>query len=236
MKSLRISILCSIFLFAHCFASTEASGVKFKLNKVILTLGAKKWVKTQSAKLQVSINATLTNKNLVMMRADIMSKLNAIAKGDWHITQFNRSQDSSGLEKLFVQAEARVNQSLLSDVNVKAKRVTKPGAKYQVTNVDFNPSLQEMQQAKKDVREMIYQKANKEIASLNAAYPTQKYSLFELVFVSPAQLNRLKPAAYKTNKLQMMVASAPMSSSISVSNEVKENAFVVLASNRKDNS
>lgn len=235
MKRVKMLILCSIFLFVHCYAKNDDNSVNFKLNKVILSLSAKKWVKTQSANLLVSINATLTDTNLVSMRSEIMTKLNTIAKGDWHITQFNRSQDSSGLEKLYVLAQARVNQSLLSDVNVKAKKVTRPGAKYQVVNIDFTPSLEEIEGAKKDVRSMIYQRVNQEIAALNTKWPTQKYTLSRLIFVKPAEMNRMMPRAQKRNQIEMMVSSAP-ASNIAVSNEVKEHAFVELASNRTDKS
>ena len=78
------------------------------MDKVLFQISARQWVSTQSALLTVNINATLNNADLVKARADIMNNLNTIATGEWQLTQFDRSQDSSGLEKLYVAAQARI--------------------------------------------------------------------------------------------------------------------------------
>lgn len=86
------------------------------LDEVTFQVSAKQWVSTQTALLMVNVNATLDNADLVRARADIMEKLTKIAAGEWHLTQFDRSQDSSGLEKLYVQAQSRVNQASLTSI------------------------------------------------------------------------------------------------------------------------
>lgn len=236
MKLFKVYILCSMFVFSHCFADKEADALNFKLDKVVLALKANKWVKTDSASLQLSINATLTNSNLVSMRAQIMKNLNGIAMGDWHITQFNRSQDSSGLERLYVLARARINQSLLTDVNVKAKKASRPGAKYQVVNIDFSPSLKEIELVKKEVRQMIYEQVSNEIEGLNKQYPKQFYTLNKLIFLSPNQYSSLGQGRNKSNKISMMLMANKTPTSIAVSNEIEEYALLELASNRTEDS
>ena len=125
------------------------------LDKVLFQVSAKQWVTTQSALLGVNINVTLSNADLVKARSDIMDRLNKIAKGDWHLVEFDRSQDSSGLEKLDVQAQARVNQTALTDIYQNAKSVSLPGAKYEVMSVEFRPSLEETQAVLAKVRASI---------------------------------------------------------------------------------
>ena len=88
---------------------------------MLFQVSSKQWVTTQTAILNVNINVTLNNADLVKARADIMDSLNKIAKGDWHLIEFDRSQDSSGLEKLYVQAQARVDQASLTDIYQNAK-------------------------------------------------------------------------------------------------------------------
>lgn len=152
------------------------------LDKIFFQVSAKKWVTTQTALLNVSINATLSNADLVKARADIMDSLNKIAKGEWHLVQFDRSQDSSGLEKLYVQAQARVDQSALTNIYQNAKSVSKPGAKYEISGVEFKPSLEETQVVRAKIREQLYQQVNDEIDRMNKAYPKQNYSVSNLVF------------------------------------------------------
>lgn len=202
---------------------------KLVLDKVAFQISSKDWVTTQTALLSVSINVTLTSADLVKARADIMSRLGKIAKGDWHILEFNRSQDSSGLEKLYVQAQARVDQSALTDIYQNAKTVSLPGAKYEVSGVEFKPSLEETQVVKEKIRSQLYQKVNAELDRINRMYPSQNYTVNALVFVDSdaiAQGRQYQAKAMNT----MAMAAAP---AISVSNELVMTAVVEAASNRK---
>lgn len=202
------------------------------LDKVLFQISAKQWVTTQTALLNVSINVTLTSADLVKARADIMDSLGKIAKGDWHLVEFDRSQDSSGLEKLYVQAQARVDQSVLTNIYQNAKSVSIPGAKYEIIGVEFKPSLEETQAVRAKVREKLYQQVNEEIARMNKAYPMQSYSVSNLVFFegdnAPAQ-----PRAYQAKEMNTLVMAAAVQAPLTVSNELVLTAYVEAASNRK---
>lgn len=203
------------------------------LDKIDFQLSAKQWVTTQTALLGVNINATLNNADLVKARADIMERLNKIAKGDWHLVQFDRSQDSSGLEKLYVQAQARVNQEALTDIYQNAKTVSLPGAQYEISSVDFKPSFDETQVVLTQIRERLYQQVNDELERINKAYPTQHYSVSNLVFVDgnnpPPQ-----PRPYQAKEMNTMLAAAvPAAPALTVSNELILTAIVEVAANRK---
>ncbi|MDP3267523.1 MAG: hypothetical protein Q8M40_00605 [Legionella sp.] len=200
------------------------------LDKVMFQVSAKQWVSTQTALLNVSINATLNNADLVKARADIMDSLNKIAKGEWHLIEFDRSQDNSGLEKLFVQAQVRVDQSALTNIYQNAKSVSVPGAKYEVTGVEFKPSLEETQAVRAKIRETLYQQVNEELSRLNKAYPTQNYSVSNLVFVEGAIPQQ--PRAFEAKALNTM-AIAANAAPLTVSNELVMTASVEAASNRK---
>ena len=203
------------------------------LDTVVFQVAAKEWVTTQTALLTVNINVTLNNADLVKARADIMSRLTKIAVGDWHLTQFDRSQDSSGLEKLFVQAQARVAQSSLTNIYQNAKSVSKPGASYEIGTVEFKPSLDEVQNVRTQLRARLYQQAHDELIRLNKTYSSQNYSLNNLVFsegdVMP--LPQLKTFQARVGMVNAMAepAGAP---ALTVSNELVMSAVVQAASNR----
>ncbi|KTD62981.1 hypothetical protein Lsan_1641 [Legionella santicrucis] len=203
------------------------------LDKIDFQLSAKQWVTTQTALLGVNINVTLNNADLVKARSDIMERLNKIAKGDWHLVQFDRSQDSSGLEKLYVQAQARVSQEVLTDIYQNAKTVSLPGAQYEISNVDFKPSFDETQVVLTQIRERLYQQVNDELARINKAYPTQNYSVSNLVFVDGN--NPPQPRPYQAKEMNTVLATtAPVAASaLTVSNELILTAVVEVAANRK---
>lgn len=197
------------------------------LDTVSFQLSQKQWVSTQTALLTVEVNATLSGGDIVQMRKDIVDKLVQIAKGDWHITRLDRSQDASGLEKLSLQAEMRVGQDKLTNIYVDAKKVSKPGVQYSILSVDFKPSMDDMEQAMKNLREQLYKKAQEEIARINAVYGEQHFTINRVDF---SQGN----AVENPPKMRAMLAAspAPIPANTEVSNELILTAFVQAASTR----
>ena len=173
--------LALLILPTLVFAQNKAP--KMLLDKISFQVSAKQWVSTQSSLLSVSINVTLKDTDLMKARNEIMDRLNKIVKAQWHLIDFIRSQDSSGLEKLVVNASARVDQSALTSIYANAKSVSLPGAQYQITGVEFKPALEETQAIRAKIREELYKQVNDEITRINKAYPNQNYSLSQLVFI-----------------------------------------------------
>lgn len=217
-----------VFLSPLAYANDVPSRVL--LDTVMFQVTAKQWVTTQTALLTVNIHVTLTQADLVKARSDILSLLAKIAPGEWHLTQFDRSQDSSGLEKLFVQAQARILQSGLTNVYQQAKAVSKPGASYEIGGIEFKPSLDEVQQARGRLREQLYQQAHDEMARINKIYTGQNYSLSRLVFSEGDALPMPQLKTFAT----AMPMNAGMSVPLSVSNELTMTATVQAASNRTE--
>lgn len=229
MKKLFVG-MCLLVLSSIVFA--EDSLPPALLDKVAFQVSAKSWVSTQTALLTVNINATLTNADLVKARADIMHNLTSISSGDWHLVQFDRAQDSSGLEKLTVQAQARVDQGALTNIYLNAKNVSKPGASYEIGAVEFKPSLNEIQRIRDQLREKLYQSVAEEITRINKVYPGQSFSLFNVVIVDGDSLEAPKPMQRDMNTLMVATSAA----NLTVSNELVMTALVEVASNRKRES
>lgn len=204
------------------------------LDKISFQVSAKQWVTTESALLTININATLNNGDIVKTRADIMNNLQKIASGDWHITQFDRSQDSSGLEKLFVAAQVRLPQAALTDVYQHAKAVTKPGSAYSVNGIDFTPGLEEVQKAKAQLREKLYQLVAEELTRINKTYPEQHYAVNSMV-VYDGDAVPMQPRAYQAKETMNTMTLAAAPSPLIVGNELVLNALVDAASTRMAN-
>lgn len=181
-KHFLTTYLISLISLLTCNSALADTLPSPPVNEITFTLTAQEWAKTDTAKVTVGVHAALDKKTLGKMREQIMSNLNKIAKGDWHITTFNRSQDSSGLEKLYVVAEARVNEALLTNVNSEAENVSESGMKYEVRSIDFTPSVADIEKVRKALRDTIYHQAQAEIMALNTTYPQQKYALHSIHF------------------------------------------------------
>jgi hypothetical protein len=227
MKKIAATLLCSLL---SALSIAGDCSLRLALDKVVFNVSAKQWVSTQTALVTVNVNATLTNADLVKARGDIMTRLAQIAAGEWHLTQFDRSQDSSGLEKLFVEAQVRIPQASLTDIYHHAKDVSKPGATYTVNGVEFKPSLQEIQKVKAQVRDSLYQQVNDELARMNKVYPNQNYTVNRLYILDGDSIPQ--PKAYQAREMNTMVMASAQAPSLAVSNEIVMSAMVEAGSNR----
>lgn len=199
------------------------------LDKVSFQLSAKQWVSTQTALLSTRVSATLTSADLAKARSGIMEKLAKITSGDWHIVQFDRSQDNSGMEKLDVMAQVRVDQSQLSSVYDAAKKISKPGETYQIAAIEFKPSLEEIQKAKTELRQFLNKQVQQELTQLNHSYTEQHFTISSLSY-----LDDMNAAPFQAPTM-MMVAGARSSNPIApiaVSNELIMTAVVEAGSVR----
>lgn len=225
VKLLVLASLFSIFTINTAFSQDNPP----PLDEVSFTLTAQEWAKTDKAKVTIAVNAALDKMALAKMREQIMSNLNKIAKGNWHITDFERSQDSSGLEKLYVEAEARINETALTNVNAQAQDVSQAGITYKVLNIDFTPSIADIEKVKKTLRDTIYHQAQTELTTLNTLYPEQKYAVHTLHFGEYTSLTSAR------TQVMMMSGDARPQSNVAanaVSNLVTLTADVNLASER----
>lgn len=236
-KNNWLIFLLSLLLQTSLFAESCPLSPCLTLDKVQFQVASKLWVNTQLPLLSVNVNMTLSNTDLVQARADIMARLNQIAKGEWHITQFDRSQDSSGLEKLYVEAEARVTQASLNDIYKNAKTVSKPGTVFSISSVEFKPNLQEVQTAKSQLRERLYQMVSEELTRLNKVYASQNYTVANIYFFdgeAPSSMPSPMQGYGTMNKVRLAASAVPAPApELNISNILTMSAIVEAASTRK---
>jgi hypothetical protein len=224
-------------LFAFLLLSiplvSRADIIKPVLSQVMYQASSEAWVSTKTAEVVVSINATLDENQLSKAHSDILNKLNNIAKSDWHITQFNRSPNESGLEQLQILAQTRLPETALSDLREIAKKNSKPGETFKIESITFEPTLAETEAVRKQLRDEIYQKVQDELAGLNKLYANQHYVVHEINFmenISP------KPMMARPRAMMMaenVSAGAPSAPPVTVANKMTVSANVILVSINK---
>lgn len=214
-------LLISLFISLNAWADNAFEPL---LNTVTLELNAEQWVTTQTALVSIGVNATVTGGGLEKIQSTVLSKLNQISKGEWHIIYFNRSLSQSGLEQVQISAQARLLSSDLSGLRDKAKAMTKPGETYTLDNVEFIPSESELRAANNNLRNAIYQQAKNEIDVLNKVNPEQHYYLHNVDFVGRVAPQPPQPMMYAAK------SANGGASNIAVGNKLIVTATVVLAS------
>lgn len=224
--------ITGVVMGALCWQLSYAADmpVPLTLDKINFQLSSKAWVSTQTALLSVSVNASLDSSDVVKARSDMLDKLSKIAPGDWHIVQFDRFQDNSGLEKLSVRAQVRVKQSQLAHLYEKAKEVSKPGETYQIVSIEFKPDLAEIQNAKTELRQVLNKQIQQELAQLNKTYSEQHFTISTVTYQEDLNGAQEQPMLMATGVSARMARPAPV---VGVSNELVMTAMVEAGSVRK---
>lgn len=191
MKKLLLITLTSFFLInttsSFAYVPPPPSHI------VSFQLQAEQWAKTDTARVIVSFNGTITDQDLVNLHKQVLEKLNVIYHSDeWHIITFSREQDKSGLEKIYLRAEIRLPEKALAKLRETAKKISKPGATFEIDAIHFSPSLVDIEKTKNSLRNEIYKSAKKELVDFNHIYPDQHYKLHRITFggLQPLPLSR----------------------------------------------
>ena len=197
------------------------------LNRVAFQLSAEQWVSTNTAKVTVNVNASVSSQGLAQVQKNVMGKLQKIAnQGKWHITSFNRSQDQSGLERVQISAQSRLPENALVNLRTKAKSISKPGETYTIADVSFTPSLTDVEKTRAILRQNILQQAKTNLEQLNKMYPNQNYVLHGVRFSGVV----IRGAGRRGPRPMMMARVAAATPPLTVSNKLTLSATVVLAS------
>jgi hypothetical protein len=192
-------------------------------NLISFPLAAQTWVKSKTALVSISVNATVKSDQVGKLHGSIVSDLNKIAKTDWHVTRFNRMQDSSGLEKVSAVAQARLPINDLGGLTAAAKRVSKAGEMFKVQNLTFSPSFNAMQSAQTHLRFEIYNQAKAEMIELNKVFPHKHYSVYSITFNGVG--NTPKPVPMMATAF---VRTSGGSNSLATSDKLTSTAIVTL--------
>jgi hypothetical protein len=194
------------------------------LNRIHYVVQKEQWVVSDSARVIVSVNANLTDDALDHFQDKMNQSLNSLAKNvSWHVTQFNRNQDNSGLEQVSAQAEARIANSALAGLRVKADKLSSPGIKYSIVDIQYGPSDVDIQKAKDSLRQNVYAAIAEEIRSLNKMYKQE-------FFINSIDFDLNSSILPPPQPMLMRVASAGASNdNIPVNQKLVLQADVVLA-------
>lgn len=153
------------------------------LSQVTFQLSAEQWVTTQTAKVTIALDASLTKDQIAKAQTNIQQALKKIApQGNWYITVFSLSPTKANLEQLHAEAEARLPESAMQGLRDKTQKLSKEGQTYTVEDIAYTPSLAEISAAQAKLRTQIYQQAKDEMTRLNSVYPSAGYRLYSIQF------------------------------------------------------
>ncbi len=226
-----------IWCFTLSYADDDSqSNDPSKLNYVAFTATAERWVTAKDALVTMGIDANLNEADLSTLQKDVMAKLKTLnQQAKWRITQNYRRQDQSGLEKVHIEAQVRLTESQLTGLREAASKLSKPGFKVNVLNIEYRPTNAEIETVKSQAREDLYQRIKTEIGRLAQIYPNQIYFIHQLI-INEGNVTPLPRPKLATVEATGLIASPPSDQgSLGVSRSIKLNASVILGSHIANN-
>lgn len=206
---------------------------------VTLNLAAEDWIQTQTAVVNMLIDAAINSNTVPGAREDVTALLNNVVPGaEWKILRFDRSRDSAGLERWQVLAEARLMDKQLSGLHDKAQKASAPGKQIRVAAIRFTPTLAEREAAEAKLRGQIYKKVAEEIAALKTSFPDRAYRAGAISFNGMAQpasmpMNTVAFKAGMGGPMEARAAPSPDQSgegdSMAVAERMRLSASVILS-------
>lgn len=195
------------------------------MNTISMDFQADAWVATHKPQVMLQVDGTLERVAADNLYKTISSRLRKIADAQWHIVDLRQKKDPSGLERMTIQAQARLEQKQLAQLREKVNALSEPGMNYSLVSIRYVPSMEDVEKTRGEVRGAIYQQVNAELERLNKQYPASPYHVSRIYFSRPDHPRPLMGTRYKMALVQKDEAD-PASQPTEVSQRLVEKASV----------
>ena len=204
-------------------------------NVVTLPISAQTWVKSPTAKVIIELNASIKDQQVLHLPSQLQNTLHKLADQEWHVTHFDKDTDKSGLNKIVIDAQTRLDNEALLKLKKQLKNVSQAGMTYHLKKVDYEPSHQQLKNNRAQLRQSIYHQAHQEAQRLQKTYSNKKIHVQSINFVpglmqkgghrpNPRQLKMVRLAGGHNEAQQQ--SSSP---TFPISQRLKQKAIVKIS-------
>ena len=153
------------------------------MDMVQLQFEVENWISSETAEVTVNISASTAGDDGVNLREEITDSLEELVKGvDWRFVNVDRSVNQSGMEEWAIQAQARVVEDNLNDINNQAKDLGRAGLQFRVGFVDFTPTKEQYEELNASLRQRLYKMATEELKRLNSEVSGRRWRVATVHF------------------------------------------------------
>ena len=226
MRKIYLPVLLTVLLLAPTARAEEAPKPD---DRVVFDLAAEDWVNTKTARVIVSVEAAVSGANAGSTRADMIKAVNALSAADWRLTNFNRNQDPTGLEHWSASFEARLPEASLGGLAESAKKSSKAGMQLTVAEMDFSPTLDEIEAVKSNLRAQIYKKASEQLSTLNNTITGRNFRIATIDFAGTENTSMPVQILRQAVPISMNASVSSDAASVERSEKMRLMAHVVLS-------
>lgn len=153
------------------------------IDTVSLSLTAEDWVKTETARVSLIVDAAGNGAEASQLRPELLKAAASVAdKAEWRILRLDRRQDEAGLDRWQAVLETRLPEAQLAGLAERTKKISRPGLQVRVGTVAFDPTLEETEGVRSRLREELYRKVTAELERLNRTFPDRQFRVAGIDF------------------------------------------------------
>lgn len=168
------------------------------------------YIDSSSAEVTVNIDASLDDDG-VELKNTIVQDLEKITSGvTWRFSNVNRTKDRTGRENWYVEAKARLTDGDLAVISKKCKDQGKTGLQYRVSSVDYTPTRNEFEVARRSLRQKLNELVVQELDALNDELDRNNWRVSHIHFHEDIQGHQ--PLVYNNYMVKGMAMAASASS------------------------
>jgi len=233
---IKITIVALLILKAPLSGAFQNNYIKEELSRVSFSLETEVWIKAKTVRVVVGISMLGKESELLNMKGEALKELEKVLETEWKITGYRRQKDSSGLIRLNLRVETRIKENRLAGIFGKIKELSREGMQFRIVNLDFSPSVEEIEKAKSRGRAKIYGMVLNEAKSISKIYG-KEFNIIKIEFFDfkNQQWSGRRLGALKAQPMEMAEREPPKLKQIPIIREKKVviKARVVLMAGEK---
>lgn len=220
----KIAILALTFA-ATSFAYAGTMPVVYpEYNTITFTLNDKTTVKSDTALVQVTVNATaLSNNQQTAENAALQTLRKTLPSVQWQIVNYNQTRAQSGVMNISIEIQGRLTQSQIQLLNKVVARYQSPNQKLTSQVLNYNPTVASISQAKMTLMIQMYNKIQTYLKTFNQK--TNRHYHIQNISYNSDQT----PQPRAASPMVRIADASHAQSNLSVSEDVKISAYVSFA-------
>lgn len=225
-----IPVIGALLSAVTAIGQAQAQAADLPRDEILLQLSTEEWVETKTARVVAAADVAIAGESRASVRERMLEALKKLSPdADWRLSQFLRSQDSAGLERWRVTAEARLPEKSLGGLDERAKSLSQPGLQLRIAATQFLPTLEEREATLAKLRATLYAQAKAEAARAAQTWPERAYRVARVDFQQAGPGPMMRMATQEAMPMSAGSASFAAGDDLAVAQKLVLQATVTLA-------
>ncbi len=173
-----------------------------------LSFTVEDWLDSETAELTIDIDASVEGSDALELRTDIKNSLKELIDTEWRFVRVNRHTDRTGREAWQVAAQARVDESEISNLGGRTKKLGRVGLQYRVGRVDYSPTQNQVEELNRNLRTKVNQLISDELSVLDSELAGRRWRVSSVNYDNSMSYSNARMGGHQSMIMAASVSNA----------------------------